>query len=342
MPQPELTTMKKVGPPYRTIEFVAWPFRLRKNRLGTCKASTGNIVLCGKGTALGDDSLAFLPMKLQMGNGLSVPADNTQSSCDSIPTRNGLVFPLGSRPSSSNSSFSERMVKMKTIIKALIGLYFNFLYKCAGGEKRPVFYDIEKTAPALRDLDKNYSVIKSEVEHLLDIKKDLPSYHDLDPRQRGISAGGEKKWKVFLLYAMGAKPKANRALCPQTSALLDKVPNLFEAFFSILEAGKSVPAHHGTYYGMIRYHLGLVVPRECTPSIRIKDQFYTWSEGASVLFDDTWEHEVFNESKGDRVVLLVDVLRPLPLPAHMLNLLFVKAVRIAYGSGLLKNLEKLQ
>src|SRR4029077_7992939 len=104
----------------------------------------------------------------------------------------------------------------------------------------------------------------------------------------------------------------------------------------ILEAGKSVPAHNNSYCGMLRYHLALIVPSEKPPKIRVKDQFYTWKEGASVLFDDCWEHEVFNESKEDRVVLLVDVLRPLPLPVHMLNLLFVKGMRIGYASGVLK------
>lgn len=231
---------------------------------------------------------------------------------------------------------------MRTILKGLVGLYFLFLYKCAGGKNRPVFYDIDKITPALRELDKNYSVIKSEVEQLLASNRDLPSYHDLDPRQQGISATGNKKWKVFLLYAMGAKPEANRALCPRTSALLDKVPNLFEAFFSILEAGKSVPAHNNSYCGMLRYHLGLVVPSDNPPKIRVKDQFYTWREGASVLFDDCWDHEVFNESKEDRVVLLVDVLRPLPLPVHVLNLLFVRGMRVGYASGLLTNLAKFQ
>ena len=229
---------------------------------------------------------------------------------------------------------------MNRILKNAVGLYFYVLYRCAGGENRPVFYDIDNIAPALRELEKNYPIIKRELEQLLKSKKDLPSYHDLDPRQHGISAGGKKKWKVFLLYAMGAKPEANRALCPRTSALLDKIPNLFEAFFSILEAGKSVPAHNNSYCGMLRYHLALIVPRENPPKIRVKDRFYTWKEGEGVFFDDCWEHEVINESKEDRVVLLVDVLRPLPLPAHMLNLLFVKGMRIGYASGLLKNLEK--
>jgi aspartate beta-hydroxylase/beta-hydroxylase len=231
---------------------------------------------------------------------------------------------------------------METVLLKVLSPYLKLLHKCAGGETRPVFYDIEKTAPALLELDKNYPIIKSEVERLLESNRNLPTYHDLDPRQAGISAIGSKKWKVFLLYAMGVAPKANRALCPQTSALLDKIPNLFQAFFSILEAGKSVPAHHNIYYAMLRYHLGLVVPRENPPTIRIKDQFYTWKEGESVLFDDCWEHEVFNESKQDRVVLLVDILRPLPLPVQAVNSLVVQGLKFGYASGLVRNMERFQ
>jgi len=229
---------------------------------------------------------------------------------------------------------------MKRMIQNLVSGFYRFLYKCAGGENRPVFYDVDKIAPALRDLERNYPVIRAELVQVLQSNRNLPTYHELDPSQRGISAGGTKKWKVFLLYAMGAKPAANRALCPQTSALLDKIPDLFEAFFSILEPGKSVPAHNNNYYGMLRYHLGIVVPKENPPSIRVKDQIYTWKEGEGVLFDDCWEHEVYNQSNGERVVLLVDVLRPLPLPAHMLNLLFVQVMRVGYASGVLKNLEQ--
>jgi aspartyl/asparaginyl beta-hydroxylase (cupin superfamily) len=214
------------------------------------------------------------------------------------------------------------------------------LYDAAGRENRPVFFDMASTAPALLEIDKSYPVIKSEVEALLKAGVNLPRYHDVDPAQQGISAG-EKKWKVFILDTVGAKPKASRELCPQTSAALDRIPNLFQAFFSILEAGKSVPAHNGVYFGAIRYHLGLIVPKDNPPKIRIKDQFYTWKEGESVLFDDTWNHEVFNTSSGDRVILLVDVLRPLPWHLHAANRFYCRVfLRVAFASKMIKNAEQ--
>ena len=71
----------------------------------------------------------------------------------------------------------------------------------------------------------------------------------------------DKDWKSVLPDAMGEKPEANRARCPETSALLDRIPGLMQAFFSILDGGKSVPAHQGPYRGYIRYHLAPGRPR---------------------------------------------------------------------------------
>jgi aspartyl/asparaginyl beta-hydroxylase (cupin superfamily) len=213
-----------------------------------------------------------------------------------------------------------------------------------GGKKRPVFFDIQKTYPALLALERNYPVIREELEAILPQKNAMPKYHELDVLQYHISAGGgeNKDWKVFMLYAMGRKPESNRALCPRTCALLDQIPNLFEAFFSILDGGKSIPAHPGPYRGYLRYHLGLKVPEKNPPTIRVKDQYYTWKEGESILFDDSWEHEVYNHSDDVRVVLIVDVLRPLPPLPHAINRLAQPVIGFFYARGILGLSEMVQ
>jgi aspartyl/asparaginyl beta-hydroxylase (cupin superfamily) len=225
----------------------------------------------------------------------------------------------------------------------LVGLLdgFNWVFDFhTGGPRRPVFFDIDQTYPSLRTLDRNFPAVRDELRALLAEKDAIPRYHDLDPMQANISNGvdPDKNWKVFYLYAMGEKPAANRARCPKTAALLDEVPGLFQAFFSILDGGKSVPAHCGPYRGYIRYHLGLLVPEVDPPSIRVKDHHYTWKEGESVLFDDSWEHEVTNNAKGDRVVLIVDVRRPMPLPLAALNRAVESVMRLVYGKQVLKKL----
>ena len=94
---------------------------------------------------------------------------------------------------------------------------------------------------------------------------------------------------------------------------------MLQAFFSVLEPGKSVPLHDGPYLGYLRYHLGVRVPKDDPPQIRVAGQPYVWKEGEGVMFDDSWPHEVVNHSREPRVVLIVDVPRPLPLLPKLVN-----------------------
>src|SRR3954454_9734601 len=163
-----------------------------------------------------------------------------------------------------------------------------------GGPRRSVFHDIASTRPELLELDRNFHVIREELLGVLPDKRSIPRYHELDQMQTNISAvvDKDKDWKIYPLNILGMKPPAFCDRCPRTMALLDKVPSLFQAFFSILDGGKSIPAHDGPYRGYLRYHLALIVPDRDPPSIRLKDQLYTWKEGESILFDDSWNHEV--------------------------------------------------
>jgi aspartyl/asparaginyl beta-hydroxylase (cupin superfamily) len=213
-----------------------------------------------------------------------------------------------------------------------------------GGPRRPVFFDIATTRPELLELDRNFPVIREEVMGILPEKRAIPRYHELDQMQYNISArvDPDRDWKVYPLNIMGVKPEAFCARCPRTTTLLDGIPGLFEAFFSILEGGKSIPAHEGPYRGYLRYHLGLLVPEKNPPSIRLKDQVYTWKEGESVLFDDSWNHEVYNQCEEDRVILIVDIRRPMPLPFDAVNRLAQSIMKPLYGRHILKKLTDMK
>lgn len=216
--------------------------------------------------------------------------------------------------------------------------------RAAGGDQRPAFYDIDKTYPAFRLLDRGYPVIREEMESVLNYKERIPRYHDLD-RAEGYISGrkdADKSWRVFMLWSVAGTPTANQARCPRTTALLRKIPGLYQAFFSILDPAKSIPAHSGTYYGYLRYHLGLRVPKNNPPTMRVKDQFHTWEEGRSILFDDSWNHEVSNTSDDLRVVLIVDVLRPLPSSLHAANWVITRLLmrRSEEAKQVLANIKK--
>jgi aspartyl/asparaginyl beta-hydroxylase (cupin superfamily) len=211
-----------------------------------------------------------------------------------------------------------------------------------GGKNRPVFFDIDRTMPALRAIDAAYADIRGELDRLLRQQDRMPRYHDID-NDLLYSSGRfhrDKRWSVFMLYCFQSLPEENRRLCPKTCAALDKIPYINQAFFSILDPGKSIPAHTGPTRSYLRYHLGLVVPKNHPPAIRVKDQFYTWKEGESVLFDDSWDHEIFNDAESVRAVLIVDVMRPFIAPVFWFNLLFRKLGDWFYGPRIVAKVRK--
>lgn len=203
--------------------------------------------------------------------------------------------------------------------------------RSVSGDDRPVFYDIETTSPQLREFDENYEAIRAEIVPLLDRRDDMPRYHELDPLQKFISAGSAERWNVFMFYSVGKPFEENLKACPKIAEILGRVPNLFQAFVSILDPKKSIPAHEGPYLGYLRYHLGIKIPQNNPPSIRVRDQIHTWEEGESILFDDSWEHEVTNNSDSDRAVLIVDIFRPLPFHLDLMNRAYTKVFGRRYA-----------
>ena len=206
-------------------------------------------------------------------------------------------------------------------------------YRAASGESRPVFHDVDAVCPALRRIDQSFAVIRAELDQILGERHRFPRYHEADQKQTEISDTG-RDWRVFfLLVKYPDVALSNAKLCPRTTEILRGIPEVQLAFFSILEPGKSVPAHHGPSFSYLRYHTALRVPERNPPSIRVKDQRYTWKEGESVLFDDSWEHEVYNESDGARVVLIADVRRPAPWYVHAFGEVGLRLNELAFSKA---------
>ena len=216
---------------------------------------------------------------------------------------------------------------MSTAARAL-GLLNRLFRRHVGGAQRPAFFDVDATYPALRLLDRNYAVIREELLAVMQDQERIPRYHEISKAETYISGTVDpaRSWRVFMLAHVSGGIPTNQARCPRTSALLGQIPGLLQAFFSILDPGKSIPAHDGPYLGYLRYHLALLVPRVDPPSMRVKDQVHTWQEGRSILFDDSWNHQVYNTSPERRVVLIVDVVRPMAWPLHVINWLVTRVL----------------
>jgi aspartate beta-hydroxylase len=212
-------------------------------------------------------------------------------------------------------------------------LYAHFI----DGAKRPTFFDIDTTYPELNTITNAFQLIKAEFEAVIASKKELPKYHEIDPGEHEISNTTDKNWNVFMLYLLGYQLDEARVLCPRLCELLNGIPHLIQAFFSIIEPGKSIPLHEGPYLGYLRYHLGLEVPKNNPPQIIVNNQPYTWQEGEAVLFDDSWPHEVKNTSDGYRAVLIIDVLRPMPIFPRLVNQFVTNVIaRYTYGRKTMK------
>lgn len=177
--------------------------------------------------------------------------------------------------------------------------------------------------PWAAEFEAHWLEIRAELEEILKERAEMPSFHEVLSQVSSITQ--DDQWKTFFLVGPGMDCTESRKKCPRTAELLDLIPDLKTAMFSILSPHKLIPPHRGPYNGVLRYHLGLLMPEpreKCR--IRIATRTYLWEEGQSLIFDDTYNHEVWNETDGYRVVLFLDFARPLYFPFHQLNLVLMK------------------
>lgn len=212
---------------------------------------------------------------------------------------------------------------MRAIAKKVLWLYIGLMDKIissfVGGDQSPAFFYAPKIYPDLLRIDENYQKIRDELAPLLPRTQSMGLIHETIKEHPEIPG-----WRVLYIHVIGMRDFPNRELFAHTVAILDSIPNVVDAWFSVLEPRKSIPAHRGIYRGFLRYHTAFKVPENNPPRLRVKDEFYTWKEGESVMFDDRHEHEVYNDSADSRLVLIVDVMRPLPWFLHIFNLLAVR------------------
>ena len=172
--------------------------------------------------------------------------------------------------------------------------------------------------PWARLLEDGWKDIRRELEGVLSYRADLPAFHEINGDATNIS---HDDWKSFFFYGFGRRSDANCRRCPRTAELIERVPGMMTAFFSILGPGVHLPPHRGPWKGFIRYHLGLMVPPGPLEScgIAVGGERAHWAEGKSLVFDDTYEHHVWNDTNGTRVVLFLDVMRPCRFPGSWVN-----------------------
>lgn len=181
--------------------------------------------------------------------------------------------------------------------------------------------------PFLGQFTENWQAILAEARNILRYRDEIPAFQEVSPDQMSISKG--TNWRTFILYGFGEKMERNCQQAPITSRLLENVPNLQTAWFSILAPGYHIPAHRGVTKGILRAHLGLIVPKEVDKCrIRIGDVVKVWHPGEIFVFDDTFEHEVWNDTSEERVILLFDFDRPMRPLGRLVSKSFIRLMKL--------------
>jgi aspartate beta-hydroxylase len=213
------------------------------------------------------------------------------------------------------------------------------IYERAGDAIRRI-YDKRIHAPAVLDPSVHFPHAPIYIDRWQDLRREalelargldeVPRFHELMAAQADISANDGRDWQMHVCKAYGVRVPVNLQRCPILADLLTRTPEVLSACLSFVAPGKHIPRHRGPFRGILRFHLGLVVP--LAPDGRpgtvldVDGVAHRIGEGDSMLWDDTYPHELWNTTDNVRVALLLDVRRPgMPWDMEILSRLLTAA-----------------
>jgi aspartate beta-hydroxylase len=190
--------------------------------------------------------------------------------------------------------------------------------------QRPLIFYMPDLPPApvepnarfawIPDLEAAFDAIRQEYEDVVRVGIEADPYVPAGARApEWVTLSGSLDWSAIHLY-QDAKPTPATERFPRTTDALDPVQLVriegtpMEVFFSRLKPGAHIPPHHGLTNTRVTVHFPLVIPEHC--AIRVARGVHTWHEGRAFAFDDSFEHEAWNRSGSDRVVLIFEAHHP--------------------------------
>lgn len=187
--------------------------------------------------------------------------------------------------------------------------YNVFMYAFSAVPAKP--YLDRRAFGHLDPLREQWQAIREEALHLFD-----EGYIRAAEKHNDASFASffKEGWKRFYLTWYGEPLASAHTLCPNTVALLEKIPEVKAAMFALLPPGAKLNPHRDPFAGSLRYHLGLVTPNSDACRIFVDGEEYSWRDGEDVVFDETYVHWAENRTDQTRVILFCDVERPLRTP----------------------------
>jgi len=198
--------------------------------------------------------------------------------------------------------FSRQYLEHSGLLSPLNGLFYLF----SKVSRDPILPT--DTFPELALLKENWETIRDEARGLVDGDHIQRSerHNDL-----AFVAFYRRGWKRFYLRWYHDFLPSARELCPKTVALIDSIPNATAAAFTMLPPGTELGRHRDPFALAIRYHLGLITPNSDDCAIWVDGQKHSWRDGEDFVFDETYVHWARNDTDQNRVILFVDVMRPM-------------------------------
>lgn len=186
------------------------------------------------------------------------------------------------------------------------------------------------TDPALfswiHDIEQAVPEIRRELDRILSHERAIPPFRDFAPGHERIVEAAD--WRSFFFYGYGYPVESNLERCPHTANVIARVPGLISAIYSVVAPGAHIKRHKGVNKSIMTAHIALKVPRDAERCRMDVDGVpVVWREGRAVVIDDTYPHEVWNDTDESRVVLLIQFRRPLRFPGTLFASLIIGFVR---------------
>ena len=189
--------------------------------------------------------------------------------------------------------------------------------------------------PWIAALEASAPAIRAELQDLLARGDDgfapYVQYPSGYPDSKWSELDHSERWSAYFLWRHGKRIDDHCNRCPATAAAVSNVPLADHAgraptvFFSLLHPKTRIPPHTGVTNARSIVHLGLIVPEKC--GFRVGGEVREWAEGQAFVFDDTIEHEAWNDSDQLRAVLILDIWNPhiAPHERELVNRFFAAA-----------------
>lgn len=192
----------------------------------------------------------------------------------------------------------------------------------------------------IKDFQDNIQAIQAEWKAYVEQRGKGYQFDEISKDQAELNK--DKMWNVVLIYGYTYFIEKELSSFPVLYNLVKKHQKYITlAMFSTTDAGKKIPAHHGNNYGVIRLQIGIDIAEPDNCYLRVEDKKIYLREQEIFLFDDTFDHELVNNSKFCRTVLLIDMYRPLPWYYQIINKQINTALSESeYVQSVLRNLKE--